>query len=70
MDDQRIKYQNYKIKKSFKIFDFLKILNKNKIKIILIVLIITILLFPTFYGQITGNFINKLITAFTNQISF
>jgi hypothetical protein len=70
MDDQRLKYQKERMNKSFEKPTFLKMLNSNKIKILLLLFIISLLLFPSFYGQLAGTFINKLITAFTNQITF
>jgi hypothetical protein len=70
MDDQRFIYQKERMNKSFETPNLLKFFNKNKFKIILFLFILSLLLFPTFYGHITGVFINKLITAFTTQITF
>jgi hypothetical protein len=70
MDDQRLKYQKERMNKSFDKPNLLKIFNKNKFKIFLFLFILSLLLFPAFYGHIAGTFINKLITAFTNQITF
>ena len=70
MDDQRLKYQKERMNKSFEKPNLLKMLFNNKFKILLILFIISLLLFPSFYGQLAGTFINNLITAFTKQITF
>jgi hypothetical protein len=70
MDDQRLKYQKERMNKSFEKPNLLKLLTNNKGKILLLIFILSLLLFPSFYGQLAGTFINKLITAFTNQITF
>lgn len=70
MDDQRLKYQKERLNKSFEKPNLLKIIFNNKTKIILFLFILSLLLFPSFYGQLAGTFINKLISAFTNQITF
>jgi hypothetical protein len=69
MDDIR-KEKPKSIRKVKKIKLILDFLNRKKFKIILIIFIITILLFPVWSGTLIGTWINDFLGNIINHIKF
>lgn len=61
MEDLRIKQHKKKSKLSFKIRHYLILLKRNKWKVILYILLILMLIFPTYFGQIIGEWLNQFL---------
>jgi len=60
-------------KKTKKRIDYGKIaifILKNWIKILLFILLILIMIFPTFFGHIIGTWLNDFVTSFLSKITF
>lgn len=69
MEDLRDTYQNKRRQSLFfngKLFTYLR---KNYIKILLGVLIILVLLYPTYFGGLIGNWINDFFGTIIKSIS-
>lgn len=56
--------------RKLKWLDFLTLLKKNWVKILITILIGTILLLPTFSGNIIGLWFNKISTAIINNLTY
>jgi len=70
MDDiRKINYSN-RLKRRAQFSIFLKFLSKNWIKILFIVILLCLILFPESIGSIVGEWFNKLVSAFIGKITF
>lgn len=68
MDDLRNIQTKSKNEKKMKITNFKVFLNKNKWKVLIIILIFFILFFPSFSGSILGKWITKFVGSLLKNI--
>lgn len=70
MDDiRKINYGN-KLKRRANFSKFLIFLKKNWVKIFILLIIICIIFFPETAGSIVGEWFNKLVSAFIENLTF
>ena len=64
MEDIRFKNTN---DHTFTMLSFFIFLKKNWIKILIILLVLSIIIFPTFFGTIIGNWLFNFVNAFSKK---
>jgi len=70
MDDiRKIKYGN-RLKRRANMSTFLGFFKKNWFKILIISIIISLIFFPQFTGNVVGDWLNKLVTSFLQNLTF
>jgi len=70
MDDiRKINYGN-KLKRKANVSKFLIFLRKNWVKIFFLLLLLCIIFFPEFIGNIVGEWFNKLVVSFIEKLTF
>lgn len=70
MDDIRVDDRKKKLDNKVKIYNFLYFLKKNWKKLIVFILIVSILAFPTFFGNIISGWIRDFVTPFMTNLKF
>lgn len=70
MEDLRKNRQQEKYMRKLKWLDFLSFIKKNWLKILLIIIFLTIFVFPSFVGNLIGLWFNKLATSILNNLTF
>lgn len=70
LNQQRLNDGREKIEKSIKRQLVLKFINFHKWKIIGIIAILSVMIYPEFFGNILGNWLNDFVTAFGKNIKF
>lgn len=70
MDDiRKINYGN-RLKRRANMSKFISFLKNNWLKILILLLLLTIIIYPENVGNIIGEWVNKLVTSFIKNISF
>jgi lauroyl/myristoyl acyltransferase len=70
MDDiRKINYKN-RLNRRAKFSVFLKFLKNNWVKILIVILLLCLILFPESVGTVVGEWFNKLVSAFIEKITF
>jgi hypothetical protein len=70
MDDiRKINYKN-KLKRRANFSIFLRFLKNNWVKILIVVILLCLILFPESVGTVVGEWFNKLVSAFIEKITF
>lgn len=70
MDDiRKINYGN-RLKRRAKFSKYMILLKKNWIKIFLLLIILCLIFFPELVGSIVGEWFNKLVTSFIQNLTF
>ena len=69
MDDLRTDYTNNKMTKKIKMNNIYIILSTNKYKILLLLIALFVIFFPTFTGTLIGKWITSFIGSIIKYIS-
>lgn len=70
MEDLRRKKIQDEFERNKKIYQFFIFVKKNWLKILTILFIINVLVFPGFFGNVIGMWYNKFVTAILNNLTF
>lgn len=68
-DIRRSKYNNM-LNRRVKINKFLLFLNNNWIKILILIITVFIIFFPEQFGNIVGDWFNRLVISFLEKLTF
>jgi len=68
MDDLRSEYQKTKTNTQIRNNKMLIYIKKNKYKILLLILMLSIILFPTFVGTVIGKWISSFVGSIIKHI--
>jgi len=69
MDDLRNEYTKTKVNKQIKTYKIINYITTNKVKILVIIIVIGIILFPTFSGTLIGDWITNFVGSLVKHIS-
>ena len=70
MEDIRKRNYSNRLKRRANLSKFFIFLRKNWIKILLLVIIVLLIFVPTSVGSVVGEWFNKLVTAFVENLTF
>jgi len=70
MEDIRNRNHRKRLKRRANFSTFIQFLQKNWIKMLLVVILFTLIFFPESFGSVVGEWFNKLVTAFIENITF
>lgn len=70
MEDIRNKNHVNRLKRRANFSKFVIFFKKNWLKIILVFVIICLLFFPEAFGSVVGDWLNKLVTSFIQNLTF
>ena len=70
MEDIRKRNYSKRLKRRADFSTFIRFLKKNWMKILLVVLVMCLIFFPTTFGSVVGEWFNKLVSAFIENITF
>lgn len=70
MEDIRKRNYGKRLKRRANVSRFFIFLKKNWIKIVLAIILICFIFFPATFGSVVGDWFNKLVTAFIENLTF
>lgn len=65
-----IRFINKKDKKQIKFINLFVFIQKNWFKILIGIFIVLLIIFPTFFGNIIGTWLNDFVISFLSKITF
>jgi len=70
LDEQRLNSGREQIEKSIKRQQLIKKITKHKYRILGVITILAVVIYPEFFGNVLGEWLNDFVTAFTKSIKF